>query len=229
MKRLLLIAPLALAACSEREPEVAPTPTPTVAQPRTLAAADLDLATLGARIVGPQGPEVETVLSAGNLEIGKMVSFVACPKDTADCLPAEMPEGTIYTYVHQVTLAEAEGEAEEQPADGPEVVENPPTLFRTTERVHGFNGAVGYSNAQAMEALGSEDAIAITIDDGHLIWRVVEGQGWAPGTTLTFWWQSTLPPDGPSDAYLLEVEGNQAIARGPFPPEEKPAEPQAAN
>lgn len=229
MKKLLLVAPLALTACSEQEPEVAPTPTPTIAQPRTLAAADLDLATLGAKIVGPQGPEVETVLSAGNREIGKMVSFVACPKETEECLPAEMPADTIYTYVHRITLAEADAETAEQPAAGPEVVENPPTLFRTTERVHGFNGAVGYSNAQAQSALGNEDAIGITIDDGQLIWRVVEGEGWAPDTTLTFWWQSTLPPDGPADAYLLEVEGNQAIARGPFPADENPAEPQVAN
>ena len=47
---------IALAACGRSEPEPEPTPTPTVAQPRTLVAADLDLSTLGAKIVGPQGP-----------------------------------------------------------------------------------------------------------------------------------------------------------------------------
>ena len=227
MRKLLLIAPLALAACSQGEPEPKPTPTPTVAQPRTLAAADLDLETLGAKIVGPQGPEVETVLSAGNRELGKMVSFVACPKGTEECKPGEMPEGTIYTYVHQVTLAdEVEGEPEAQATDGPEIVENPPTLFRMTENAHGFNRAVGYSVAQALEALGSEDAISITVDDGRLIWRVVQGDGWKPGSTLTFWWQSTLPPAGPADAYLLEIEGNQTVAKGPFPkPEESENKP----
>ena len=225
MKKLLLLAPLVLAACSQEQPEPEPTPTPTVAQPRTLAAADLDLSTLGAKIVGPQGPEVETVLSAGNREVGKMVSFVACPEGTEECKPGAMPEGTIYTYVHQVTLADAdEGDADADAADGPEVVENPPTLFRMTQKAHGFNRAVGYSNAQALEALGGEDAISITSDDGRLIWRVVQGDGWKPGSTLTFWWQSTLPPAGPADAYLLEVDGNQAVAKGPFPAEEKPAE-----
>ncbi|MBX7540785.1 hypothetical protein K3178_07175 [Qipengyuania sp. GH29] len=214
-----MIAPLALAACSQSEPEPKPTPTPTVAQPRTLAAANLDLESLGAKIVGPQGPEVETVLSAGNREIGKMVSFVACPAETLECKPGEMPEGTIYTYVHQVTLAEQD-EPEAEPSEGPEVVESPPTLFRMTQKAHGFNAAVGYSVAQALEALGGEDAISITSDDGRLIWRVVEGDGWKPGTTLTFWWQSTLPPAGPADAYLLEVDGNQALAKGPFPAEE---------
>ena len=228
MRKLLLIAPLALAACSQEQPEPEPTPTPTVAQPRTLAAADLDLTTLGAKIVGPQGPEVETVLSAGNREIGKMVSVVACPEGTTECKPGEMPEGTIYTYVHQVTLAEAQ-EPEAEASDGPEALESPPTLFRMTEKAHGFNRAVGYSNAQALDALGSEDAISITSDDGRLIWRVVQGDGWKPGSTLTFWWQSTLPPAGPADAYLLEVDGNQAVAKGPFPAEEKPAEGSPAN
>lgn len=230
MKKLLLMAPLALAACSEKEPEPAPTPTPTVAQPRALAPADLDLRALGARIVGPAGPEVKTVLSAGNREIGKMVSFVACPEGTTSCVPGDMPEGTIYTYVHRVTLADTTAEdPEEQPTEGPEVIESPPTLFRTSQQAHGFNRAVGYSNAQALEALGNEDAISITSDDGRIIWRVTEGQGWKPGTTLTFWWQSTLPPDGPADAYLLEVDGNQAVAKGPFPAEEKPAEAPRAN
>lgn len=228
MNKLLLIAPLALVACSQAEEEPAPTPTPTVAQPRTLAAADLDMAMLGAKIVGPQGPEVETVLSAGNREIGKMVSFVACPAGVEECKPGEMPEGTIYTYVHQVTLADAQPTAE-QPETGPEVVESPPSLFRMTENAHGFTRAVGYSTAQALAALGSEDAISITSDDGRIIWRVVEGDGWKPGTTISFWWQSTLPPAGPADAYLLEIDGNQAIAKGPFPAEEKPVAETAAN
>ena len=228
MKRLLILAPIALAACSDRESEAEPTPAPTVAQPRALAAADLDFSTLGAKIVGPQGPEVETTLSAGNREIGKMVSFVACPAGTIECNPSEMPAGTIYTYVHRITLAEASDPAQ-TPEDGPEVVENPPTLFRMTQRAHGFNRAVGYSTAEALAALGGEDAISITSDDGHLIWRVVEGDGWTPGTTLSFWWQSTLPPAGPADAYLLEVEGNQAIAKGPFPAEEKAADDAPAN
>ncbi|MBX7526705.1 hypothetical protein [Qipengyuania vesicularis] len=228
MKRLLLLAPLALIGCSDRESEAEPAPTPTVAQPRTLAAADLDLSTLGARIVGPQGPEVRTTLSAGNREIGKMVSFVACPEGTSECKPGQMPEDTIYTYVHQVTLSESEA-ANEQPAEGPEVVESPPTLFRMTGKAHGFNRAVGYSSAQALAALGGEDAISITSDDGHLIWRVVEGDGWTPGTTITFWWQSTQPPVGPADAYLLEVDGNQAVARGPYPAPEKPADGAPSN
>ena len=223
MRRLAIALPalLALAACDKPEP--APSPTPTIAAPRALVAADLDLATLGAKIVGPQGPEVKTVLSAGNRELGRMVSYVACPEGTEECVPGKMPAGTIYTYVHQVTLAD-EDVASEQPTDGPEVVETPPTLFRTTEKAHGFEGALGYVKAEAEAALGSAEAISTTLDNGSLIWRVTEGQGWKPGSTITFWWQSTKPPAGPSDNYLLEVDGNQSVARGPFPAEDKPVE-----
>ena len=212
----MLTAPLALAACGQAEPEPQPSPTPTVAQPRALAPADLDLSTLGARIDGPEGTEVETVLTAGGQEIASMVSFVACPAEVTECVPGDLPQDTVFTYVHQITLAEAD-EPDDQPDAGPEVIENPPTLFRTTEPAHGFNRAVGYSIAQAQEALGDADAIGITSDDARLIWRVTRGDGWKPGTTLTFWWQSTLPPAGPADAYLLEVNGNQVAARGPFP------------
>ena len=231
MKRLTLFAlPFVLAACSESEPEPAPTPTPTVAAPRTLIGADLDLTALGAKIEGPEGTEVETVLSAGNREIGTMTSYVACPKDAETCVPGNMPEGTVYTYVLQVSLNDTPKDAPEpQASDGPEVVETPPTLFRTTERAHGFNQAVGYSKAEAQAALGDPDAIAISIDNGSLIWRVVEGSGWKPGATITFWWQSTLPPAGPAESYLLEIDGNQAGALGPFPAEENPAEGPAAN
>lgn len=223
MKRAALLLMLGtLAACGSPEPEPTPTPTPTVAAPRTLVGADLDLTTLGAKIVGPQGPEVETVLSAGNREIGRLVSYVACPAGTSECKPGEMPEGTVYTYVHTVTLAEAD--EVDEPAEGPEVVETPPTLFRTTRKATGFNQSVGFSTAQAQAALGDPDAISISNDNGSLIWRVVRGSGWQPGTAMTFWWQSTLPPQGPAEAYLLEIDGNQVAATGPFPPEDKPVE-----
>ena len=223
MKHLLLLAlPLALAACgskSEREP--APSPTPTDAQPRTLIAADLDLATLGARIEGPQGNSFSTILSAGNTELGRMVSFVACPAGTGECRPAAMPQGTIYTYVHQVTLDDVDADVGAAPAgDGPEVVESAPTLFRTMKPADGFNAAVGYSSTEAQAALGNADAISITSENGQLVWRATEGK-WKPGSTITFWWQSTLPPAPPTDSYLLEIDGNQAIARGPFPAQQK--------
>lgn len=218
MKRLgLLTIPLALAACEREVPAPTPSPTPTIAAPRTLVGADFDTLELGGRIQGPQGPEVETALSAGNREIGRMTSFVACPKAIADCNPAALPDGTIYTYVHRVTLAEADS------APTPTATSAAPgaTLFRTTRAAHGFDLAIGYSREQALAALGEADALKITVDQGQLIWRVTKGEGWKPGTTITFWWTSTVPPKGPDKAYAVEIDGEVAAATGPFPGPEK--------
>ena len=227
MKRLALALPFMLAACGEPAPEPAVTPTPeaTIAGPRTLIAADLDLAQLGARIAGPDGDAITVELGAGDAKAGSLTSYVACPRDMTSCVPAALPRDTIYTYVHRVTLGDAGTEEERaEPADGPEVVENAPTLFRTTRAAAGFNGALGYSQAEALAALGSEDAIKVSNDGGRLIWQVAPDARWKPGSTITFWWQSTEPPAGPQDAYLVEVEGNQTAASGPFPAAPAPVE-----
>lgn len=230
MKRAALLLPLLLAACGQDTPEPTPSPTPTVATPRALVAADFDTLELGAKIEGPQGPEVETVLSAGNSEIGRMVSFVACSEGVTDCKPAALPEGTVYTYVHRVTLSEAAPEASPAPspsADG--IAETSATLFRTTRPATGFNHAIGYSRSEAEAALGDPDVIAIASNESHLVWQVAEGATWKPGSTITFWWTSTVPPQGPEEAYLLEVEGEQAKATGPFPAAaDKPVEREPA-
>ena len=187
---------------------------PTVAQPRTLVAADLDLSKLGAKIVGPQGSEVETQLASTNRQFGTMTSYVACPEGTEDCNPATMSEGTLYTYVHSITLLD---EPITQPSEGPAAIEAPPTLFRTTEAVSGFDGAIGYLRGEAEAALGASDAISVSVEAGRLTWRVRQGV-WKPGATITFWWRSTMPPQGPAEAYLFEIDGNQVSATGPFPP-----------
>lgn len=219
------ILPLLLAGCGETPPEPTPTPTPTVAAPRVLIAADFDPDALGPRIVGPQGPEVGTALSSGNDEFGRMESYVACPRDVTECLPASLPEGTIYTYVHRVILGEA---AEDGPGSDAVQAERPPstgaTLFRTVAPVTGFANAIGYDKDEAEFALGSADAITVTYDEGTLIWRVTEGSGWTPGTAITFWWQSTVAPRGPEKAFLVEIDGKEAPATGPFP-QSAPASP----
>lgn len=228
----LLLPLLALAACGNPEPQptATPTATPTVAAPRTLLAADLDPATLGAKIAGPQGEEVETRLSTGTREIGTMTSYVACPADVTSCVPGAPLADTIYTYVHRITLSDAPAEEPTATASaGPEVVDNAPTLFRTTLPAAGFNGALGFVRSEAVAALGAKDAITVSNDAGHLIWRMAPGTKWKPGATVTLWWQSTAPPAGPQDAYLFELDGNQMRATGPFPAADKtdaPATPQ---
>lgn len=219
----LLALPLALVACGEApEPEPTPTATPTVAAPRTLVAADFDPASLGAKIVGPQGSEPEAAIMAEGREIARIKSFVACREGTAQCVPADMPEGTIYTYVHEITLAEdLEPTGAETPATEGAVMEVPASLFRMTQAANGFNRSVGYSRSQAEAALGAGNAIQVSADAGQIIWRVTEGSGWKPGMPITFWWQSTVAPDGPADAYSLEVNGMTANAKGPFPATEE--------
>lgn len=221
MRHLLLAAPLALMACGEApEPEPSPTPEATVAAPRTLVAADFDPAALGAKIVGPQGPEPEAAIVTDGREIARIRSFVACPRETQECVPADMPEGTVYTYVHEITLAD-----DLDPSSGTTGA----ALFRMTRPATGFNRSVGYSRAQAEAALGQADAITVTVDAEEIIWRVTDGSGWTPGRSLTVWWQSTVPPEGPADAYSLEVQGMTASATGPFPPAENSVERGAAN
>ena len=193
-------------------------PPSTVAAPRTLVAADFDPATLGAMIVGPQGPEPEAAIMADGREIARIKSFVACPEGVTECVPADMPEGTVYTYVHEVTLADdLEPQVIETPEAGGAVMEVPASLFRMTQAAQGFNRSVGYSRAQAEAALGAGDAIQVSSDSVQIIWRVTAGSGWKPGMPVTFWWQSTTPPEGPAGAYSLEVNGMTASAKGPFP------------
>ena len=97
---------LALTACAA-EPAPEPAPTATIAAPRTLVAADFDAAALGAKIVGPRGPTPEFAIMAGGQEIARIKSYVACPKAMTACVPADLPEGTVLTFVHTITPAEA--------------------------------------------------------------------------------------------------------------------------
>ncbi|MCP9223119.1 hypothetical protein MKP08_10195 [Erythrobacter sp. LQ02-29] len=227
---LALPLPLLAAGCDRaRAPEPTPTPTPTVAAPRNLVAANFDPASLGAKIEGPKGPEVESEISADGKTIADVVSYVACPKDmTEACDPETAPEGTVFTYVHVVTPTQDEAAPTESatPAadteSGAQRMETAPSIFRTTRRATGFNGALGYDREQAKAALGAEDAITVTTDAGQLIWRVTKGSGWTPGMPITFFWQSTLPPKGPSSAYRLELNNRAGDATGPFPPEKAP-------
>ena len=109
MNKIVFALPLslALAACgSADEPptdlENAESDGAAAALARNIEAGEfLDL-DLGAKIVGPQGPEVTSALSNAEGNFADLRSFVACPADMTECDPATAPEGTIYTYVHVV-------------------------------------------------------------------------------------------------------------------------------
>lgn len=242
MRKALLALPLlALAvACSPEAPapEQTPSPTPTAnAGPRTLVAADLKDMQLGAKIVGPQGPQVTTVITASDgTTMGQIVSYVACepgkttegdpvpPTENAECDPEAQPEGAIYTYVHTIGLGRPDMEAPD-PADVPATM-----VFRMIKPAAGFNNVIGFDAAQAQQTLGEKGEIKVQVEDGSLIWRVVAGDGWQDGENLTFFWQSTRPPAGPDEAYQLRIDDRTALATGPFPaPEEASTDEAAAN
>ena len=80
------------------------------------------------------------------------------------------------------------------------------------------------ASAQAATALGPNGQIDVAADNGALVWRVIGGDGWKAGEPITFYWQSTQPPAGSTDAYLVETDGSVAIGSGPFPAKEKPVD-----
>ena len=110
MNRTIVALPLlfALAACgggADEPPtdlESAQSDGAAEALARNFEAGDfLDLQ-LGAKIVGPQGEEVESALANAEGNFADLRSFVACPAGMAVCDPATAPQDTIYTYVHVV-------------------------------------------------------------------------------------------------------------------------------
>jgi hypothetical protein len=201
---------LLLAACSKSPeapsaapssvvtPDVAPTPD----KPKTLIPADFATLKLGAKI---KGSETSGKFVSDGQVIAEVASYVACPESVTPCDPKVLPAGTVYTYVHRVT-------------PGKSVVSA--TLFRTARPAAGFANGVGYDNAEAAAALGPDGQIDVEADNGALVWRVIGGDRWKAGEPITLYWQSTLPPAGATDAYLIETDGSVAIGNGPFPPKE---------
>ena len=236
MKGLVPVsAALFLAACGSDAPEPAPSPTPTqvVTGPRSLVAAGFAELNLGPKIEGPQGSEVEDTPMFEGRELYRIESYVACPAFDPDasgeddgaasaattiednvCDPSTRPAGTIYTYVHQVTPLEG--------SDGPT------TAFRMTAPATGFDNTVGFDRAQAEAALGEGYTVDIEIENRRLVWRIEKSDGWNAGETMTFFWRSTLAPEGPGEGYCLDNQEGCAAATGPLPPRQEPtAEPTA--
>jgi len=200
-----------LAACGSSDPDPAASPSPSAApdKPKTLVPADLGALVLGARIEGSDGPETTGTFAVDGEALAEVVSYVACPEGLAPCDPRTAPEGTVYTYVHQVTPAEGVQSA---------------TLFRTSRAAVGFANVIGFAQAEAVDVLGEDGQIDVSSDNGALVWRVIGGNGWTAGETLTFYWQSTLPPEGAREAFQFEADGVSAQGSGPFPPRETPVE-----
>lgn len=228
----MLAAPLALAACSDSDDVTDLQDADTVNEARALAqsleAGDFMDLELGAKIVGPQGPEVEAALSNAEGNFADIRSYVACPAGMDPCDPANAPEGTIYTYVHVVYPGEDNEDDTGSGAGNDSSDVELATAFKLTRPAHGFTGGVGYAKAEALAAIGEKADVFITCVDDGLVWSVEAGDGgdqWEQAEPLTFYWQSTLPPAGPADTYAIEANYTEASGPGPYPA----AQDEAAN
>ena len=236
MRALAFPALAFVTACSSQpasEPSPTPTPAATIAAPRTLIAADFDPAMLGAHVEGVEIADAE--IGSEKTPLARIDAFVACAQGVTICEPAKLPQGTVYTYVLKVTPLTAAAKSKPSPSAAPSEtasatpteitpVEAPAELVRMTRAAPEFKGAVGFSRAEAAVALGADDALTVTLDQGQIIWRVTGGSGWAAGRPITLWWQSTGAPAKPSEAYRLEYGGKRSEITAPFPPEDKVVE-----
>lgn len=219
---------LALGACSsepvpkETDLTAATTDGEADALAEALAAGDFIDLQLGAKIVGPQGPEVTGAMSNAEGNFADIRSFVACPAGMDPCDPKTAPEGTIYTYVHVVYPGEDNkaktGSGRENNSSDIERA----TAFKMIRPANGFTGKAGYSKAEAKAAIGEKADVVITCASRALVWTVSAGDGgdqWEQAEPLTFYWQSTLPPTGPAVAYAIDANYAEATGPGPYPAE----------
>ena len=231
MKRFapaVLIAAVALAACGEgvveredkTELETATTDGEAEALARALEAGDFADLQLGAKIVGPQGPEVKSTLATAEGNFADITSYVACPAGMDPCDPATAPAGTIYTYVHTVYPGEdndpTTGAGTGNDSSDIEIAE----AFKLLQPAHGFTGKVGYSKMEALAAVGETADVVITCSGGSIVWTinaVDKSNTWEQAEPITFYWQSTLPPAGPADVYALVANYTEARGTGPYP------------
>ncbi|MEO1378442.1 MAG: exosortase, PEP-CTERM interaction domain protein, partial [Cyanobacteria bacterium J06635_10] len=173
----------------------------------SLIPTNFDDLNLGATIVGPVGPEVETSLvNSSNQGLGDLTSSVSCPPGFTSCVPPENPQGTIYTYVHQVTPGV--DFPNDAPFSEPEnaIAFNNVQEFSLGFNASGFNGVAGYSFSEAQNAIGSDASFDIEqLDDGSLAWTLSGGEAWDTNSsnpeTVTFFWQTTQAPSGPGGTY----------------------------
>ncbi len=221
------LAALSLTACdsaetAEENTELNEATTTSEANALANAIEPLDYADLrlGAKIEGPQGPDVKTAFSNAAGNFADITSYVTCPDGMATCDPATAPEGTIYTYVHIVYPGEDNDAATGSGSGNDSSDVERATAFYMTQAAHGFTGQAGYSHGEVLASVGEKANVTITCDAGKLAWSINAGGGgdqWEQAEPVTFWWQSTLPPAGPSEAYAFDADGTTATASGPYP------------
>lgn len=180
---------------------------------------------LGARIEGPVGPEVDASIMLSNstpedgkrIALGDIKGWVACPEGATSCNPKSLSGDAVYTYVYVVTPGVDEPNDDKFPDSTSVETVASATEFRMVLPAIGFTGTAGYSLNQARAALGTQGTFSISCDEGKLVWKVASGGKWETDEPITFFWQSSKPPAGPMDAFILEADGKQGVGAGPHP------------
>lgn len=186
----------------------------------TIEATNLDGLSLGVKIVGPVGPDVETSFVNGSGEaVGDLSSSVSCPGGFSACVPPDNPAGTIYTYIHVVTPGVDLPNDPPFPAPDVSIPFDQVTEFALGFPATGFNGVAGYSFGEAVGALVTDAAISIDLGtDDILTWTLPDASEWGTGETISFFWQTTQPPSGPGGSFGISNASGQGLAAGgPIP------------
>lgn len=222
MKQAILLALIAvsLSSCGNEKAngdavETSSTNATDTLNDNNITAVDFDSLKLGAKIIGPRGPEVKVDFTIGDRLIGKATSYVACPEAIDECNPKELPANTVYTFVHQISIGSGDNAADDTAINA--------DAFSMDQPSYGYNGVSGYSFTQAQSALGDVSNINISCSVAALKWSI-DGK-WNEGDILTFFWQSTLPPIGPANNYSISTDLGDSVGAGPYPnPELKDTE-----
>lgn len=176
---------------------------------------DFDVLNIGAKIVGPVGPDVEvSIINGDGNSVGDLSSSVSCPEGFTTCVPSNNSPGTIYTYAH--TVIPGFDKVNDAPFPNPPVVlafDNVQNFKLGYEAV-GFNGIAGYSFSNAASANVNFD---IDLNNaGELVWSTTTDE-WDSEEQITFFWQTTQAPSGPGGVFAISNPESMATGVGPVP------------
>jgi hypothetical protein len=189
------------------------------AQSAPVTAIDLDTLTIGPKVIGPIGPEVEsTFINSNNEGLADFVGSASCPAGFTSCVPPENPPGTIYTFIYDVTPGVDTFNDSLFPLPDPILPLDGTTEFRLNFPASGFTGVAGFSFASAQAVLDDISVISIELlGDGSLAWNIPENAGWDSGETIRFFWQTPQRPVSPDGQFGIANSEQSGIAAGPLP------------
>jgi len=180
-----------------------------------ITSVDYDSLLIGAKIVGPVGPDVEvSLINLNGDSVGDLSSSVSCPTGFTSCEPPLNAPGTIYTYSH--TLIPGVDNPNDAPFPNPVTVLpfDDVSLFSLGFAATGFNGVAGYSFSDAANA-NVEFSIEL-LGSGEISW-LTNNTDWDTGETITFFWQTTQAPSGPGGTFNISNSNGSASGAGPIP------------